>query len=170
MRTKKNNIVSYNVAKKLKDFGFNEDVYFRIYPDGSIATSGYLCDYNSKNEFNACSAPTLSETVDWIYDTFGIFIEIDYIRIPYNFGKKFKYFVIDITDENGFGGDIIVRSDDAFETKDDAIIEAINHLFNKLEKICSLHKVETKPIEVPKENFTFDGVELKVKSEKIEVV
>ena len=113
---------------------------------------------------------TLSETVDWIYDTFGIFIEIDYIRIPYNFGKKFKYFVIDITDENGFGGDIIVRSDESFETKDDAIIEAINHLFNKLEKICSLHKVETKPIEVPKENFTFDGVELKVKSEKIEVV
>lgn len=170
MRTKKNNIVSFGIAKKLKELGFIEDVYFRIYPDGSIATSGYLCDYNSQNT-EACSAPTLSETVDWFYDNMDIFIEIDYIRMPYNYGKKFKYFVIDITDENGFGGDIIVRSDESFATKDDAIMEGIKHLLTKLEKLYAPIETPKEAIETTKkEEFSFGGVEIKVKTEKIEVM
>ena len=163
---KRTNIVSYNIAKLLNDNGYNEDTYFRIYPDGSLATSGYLCDWN-ENSVGAYSAPTYSDVVDWILDKYGIFIEIDYVRISYNFGKKFKYFVIDIN-EDSFGGDVLFRSDDAFETRNKAMEVAIVKVLEKLRPLAVLQK-EDKTIN-PKEEFIVEGMEFKLKKEKIEVV
>ena len=163
---KKTNIVSYNIAKLLNDNGYNEDVYFRIYPDGSLATSGYLCDWNG-NFTGAYSAPTLSDVVDWILDKYGIFIEIDYVRISYNFGKKFKYFVID-TSEDSFGGDVLFRSDDAFETRNKAMEVAITKTLEKLRPLEVLQKEDEKVDS--KEEFIVEGMEFKLKKEKIEVL
>ena len=42
------NLVSFELAKLLKINGFNEEVKFRIYPDGMIATSSYLKNLTSK--------------------------------------------------------------------------------------------------------------------------
>lgn len=163
---KRTNIVSYNIAKLLNDNGYNEDTYFRIYPDGSLATSGYLCDWNEKF-IGAYSAPTFSDVVDWILEKYGIFIEIDYVRISYNFGKKFKYFVIDIN-EDSFGGDVLFRSDDAFETRNKAMEIAITKTLSKLRPLCVLQK-ESEPTEKKEEIFV-EGMEFKIKKEKIEVV
>ena len=163
---KRTNIVSYNIAKLLNDNGYNEDTYFRIYPDGSLATSGYLCDWNEKS-IGAYSAPTFSDVVDWILEKYGIFIEIDYVRISYNFGKKFKYFVIDIN-EDSFGGDVLFRSDDAFETRNKAMEVAINKTLSKLRPLCVLQK-ESEPTK-KKEEILVEGMEFKIKKEKIEVV
>lgn len=166
MRTKKTNIVSYEIAKLLKENGFNEDVYFRIYPDESIATSGYLCDYNSQNT-NAYSAPTLSEVVDWIYDNFDVFIEIDYMRIPYSFDKKFKYFVVDLNDDN-FGGNILFKSDDAYENKNKAITEALKKFLGKFETVEIVKQIPSN--EISKEINILDNIKINVKKEKIEVL
>lgn len=165
MGKEKYNIVSYQIAKLLKKYGFSEDVYFRIYPDGSIATSGFLSNYNS-HDTEAFSAPTLSEVIDWFYEKFDIFIEIDYIRIPYNFGKKFKYFIIDISDDS-FGGDILLKSDDAFETRNEAIFYAVKKL---LENLKTFKKLEEQNTNTEKETFIFEGIEIKVKKEQIEVM
>lgn len=158
-------IVSYDIAKLLKENGFDEEVYFRIYPDGTLATSGYLCDYNSKEDTYGFSAPTYSEVIDWFLDAYGIFIEIDYIRIPYNYDKKYKYFVIDVDDEDDdFGGDVIIRSENAYGTRDEAIEAALRGLLRKMKDAARFLKEQaSKPTVV-------DGIEIKTNKEKVEII
>lgn len=156
MKTK-TNIVSYEVAELLKKVGFDEDVYFNIYPDGTLTSNGFLCNYNKTDE-SPFSAPTYSEVVDWLLDKFGFFIEIDYIRMTYNFGKKYKYYVIDTTDENGFGGDLIIRSEESYETRNEAIEHALKKL---LKKMLSLKEKEK---EVEDASFKISDAQINVKN------
>lgn len=164
----RNNIVSYNIAKLLKENGFDYDVYYRIYPDGKLSTCGYLKDYNNdeNEEPIVCSAPTYSEAIDWILEDYKIFIEIDYLRIPYNYNKKYKYFVIDVDDEdNDFGGDVLLKSDNAFGTRNEAIEAALKKLLSKLSIASSqlLEQEKNKPTII-------DGVEIKKNKEKVEII
>ena len=130
MKNKKAYIVSYNLAELLKRIGFNDDVDHIIFPDDSIDKCDLNTNWNESNEVY-CSAPTLSQVIDWIYDVYKIFIEIDYIILPYNYGKKFIYMVID-TDDDSFGGNIIFRSEESFDTRYEAMENAIRKLAIKL--------------------------------------
>jgi hypothetical protein len=130
---KKSRIVTYDIAKLLSEKGFKEQVCNVIYPDGSIENSP-LKDYNSIDKSNDVikyySAPTLNEVADWLMDKYNIFIEIDYLFISYNYSEKYKYIVIDTTNED-FGGDVLFRAESSFATKEMALKEAIRKVLNK---------------------------------------
>ena len=140
MKNKNAYIVSYKLAELLKKIGFNDDVNHVIFPDNSIDRRESMTNWNADNEVYY-SAPTLSQAIDWIYDTYQIFIEIDYIIIPYNYGKKFIYMVID-TDDDSFGGNVIFRSEEPFDTRYEAMENAIHKLANKLNPMKSMEDVK----------------------------
>ena len=99
-------------------------------------------------------------------EDYKIFIEIDYLRIPYNYNKKYKYFVIDVDDEdNDFGGDVLLKSDNAFGTRNEAIEAALKKLLSKLSLASSqlLEQEKNKPTII-------DGVEIKKNKEKVEII
>ena len=140
MKNKNAYIVSYKLAELLKKIGFNDDVNHVIFPDDSIDRRESMTNWNADNEVY-CSAPTLSQAIDWIYYTYQIFIEIDYIIIQYNYGKKFIYMVID-TDDDSFGGNVIFRSEEPFDTRYEAMENAIHKLANKLNPMKSMEDVK----------------------------
>lgn len=164
MKRGRHRIVSYRVAKLLKDVGFDWETYYRIYPDESVATSGHLEDYNAINEIEACSAPTHSDAIDWVLEEMDCFIEIDYMRINYNYGKKYKYFIINTNDEDTFGGELLYQSNESFETRNEAIEAALIELCEKTLKMIG------KTYQTPKQKTEFDGIEIKTNTSKAEII
>lgn len=84
--------VNFEVAKLLKEKGFNEEIETIISPDGKI----YHCDERSvfkiphktiKNSdiniyIDDCSCPTIQMTMKWLREVHNIFIQVDYIWSP----------------------------------------------------------------------------------------
>ena len=164
---KRDRIVSYDIAKTLFEKGFREKVNYMVYPDNTISTTNLLYDYNSadksEDKIKTYSAPTLAEVSDWLMDNYNIFIELDYLIMSYNYNGKYKYMVIDTSNED-FGGNVLFRSENSFRTKENALLEAISKVVNKIKPLNINTENTLNEVSIEKNFFN----ELKRK-EKIEV-
>ena len=157
------NLVPFELAKLLKNNGFNEEVKFRVYPDGMIAASSYLKNYNE--EYNLFSAPTIYEAVDWIEENFNVFFEIQYHQINFDMGHKFSFQVIDITKDT-FYGNVLAKSLLEFKNKYDAYVKAMIVFLEKYGKEKEVEQKE-KPLPTVKEEI---GIDIKQKENKFEII
>jgi len=69
-----NTTVSFELAKLLKEAGFDEPCLDNYYSDGTIFSDDVK---NSEIEFNEYSAPTIADVVMWIYDKYGVWIVVN---------------------------------------------------------------------------------------------
>lgn len=75
-----NTLVSFFIAKLLKNKGFDIPTEYCYLPDGSMQfSSGDEGDYDKydHNQWDNYSAPTISEVVMWLYEKHGIWIGVD---------------------------------------------------------------------------------------------
>lgn len=70
--------VPFEIAKKLKEKGFNEPCY-KYYQKGVLDSDDCWNRYN-KGTANRCSAPTISQVLKWLREEKDIFIELEYIN------------------------------------------------------------------------------------------
>ena len=165
MNNIKQKLVTFELAQLLKINGFDEEVKFRIYPDGMIAASSYLKDYNS--EESLVSAPSINDAIDWIEEKYNVFFEIQYHQINFDMGHKFSFQVIDITKDT-FYGNVLAKSPLEFKNKYEAYVNA---MIVFLEKYGYWYKKEenTKKEEIPtmKEEI---GIEIEKKTKKFEII
>jgi len=110
--------VTFEIAKLLKEKGFNDGADYWYSVEGSLYhvnefnnCSGYIPDHS-------CDAPTRSDVVDWIYEKHGIWIEVsrDYAN-----GKYIYQYFID-THNQEFG----------FNTPQEAYLTGIKYTLNNL--------------------------------------
>jgi len=141
-------VVDFEMAELLKEKGFNEKCRYYYDERGYCAfiESGlgyYRNEYNRSNsEWKPSlniSAPTIAETIDWIYDKHGIWILVDWMtRIkPYNSGfyshlrgtnkplNQDNFISINNTKSPGY---------EVFNSPKEAYIEAIKYVLNNLIK------------------------------------
>lgn len=71
--------VSYEVAKLLKEKGYDRECISYYYDDGKEIDYSFCGERNSTWEERCVSAPTKAEAIDWL-DENGIVIEISSIR------------------------------------------------------------------------------------------
>ena len=165
MNNIKQKLVTFELAQLLKINGFDEEVKFRIYPDGMIAASSYLKNYNA--EESLVSAPSINDAIDWIEEKYNVFFEIQYHQINFDMGHKFSFQVIDITKDT-FYGNVLAKSPLEFKNKYEAYVNA---MIVFLEKYGYRYKKEenTKKEEIPtmKEEI---GIEIEKKTKKFEII
>lgn len=105
----KEDFVTFEQAKKLKDLGFNYKTIWFYTCDGNVSCE-HLCpdiegvrlihaDYNNQQVVEmynvACSAPTLAQVQKWLYNHFYLWIEIIY-KVE---KKSFEYNIFNILDD-----------------------------------------------------------------------
>ena len=157
------NLVSFELAKLLKNNGFNEEVKFRVYPDGMIASSSFLKNYNE--EYNLFSAPTIYEAVDWVEENFNVFIEVVYQQRNFDMGNKLVFSVIDI-EKDQFDGNILIHSRHCYKTKKEAYLNAMIQYLTKYGREKEMEQKE-KPLPTVKEEI---GIDIKQKKNKFEII
>ena len=165
MNTIKLKIVTFELAQLLKINGFNEEVKFRIYPDGMIASSSFLKNYNEDEVL--VSAPSINDAIDWIEEKYHVFFEIQYHQRNFDMGNKFKYEVIDLT-KDSFDGNIMLASLIKYKDKYSALNSAMIDFLKKYGyKFKENEKETTKEIITIKDEI---GVEIKQKTNKFEIL
>lgn len=94
-----NTIVNFVLAKKLKECGYDNDdckmIYYGDFEDGFepeiIEPSDRNTRYSSVGEFEYL-APTISDVVMWIYNTYNIWISVN--MFDYNNKVVFEYILL----------------------------------------------------------------------------
>lgn len=73
--------VSYEIAKQLKDKGFDEpcNAFYQEYAVGKTMYWNFIKYLNYNLNPNRCSAPIHQQVIDWFRDKHGIWIEIETI-------------------------------------------------------------------------------------------
>lgn len=92
-----NTPVSFEIAKLLKDKGFDEITnynYSEVY--GYIENINGLKHSDGNNRF--VSAPTIAEVVMWLYEKHGIFIQL----FPAGENKEWRFYSKIIVNDNGW--------------------------------------------------------------------
>ena len=96
----KERYVSYEVAKLLRDKGFDEDcIGYYVNDEPDDVKYSFLCETNSIWEARCCSAPTQSMACDWLTENYKIYIDVSFVS-----GKGYVGTICDISDfDNAFG-------------------------------------------------------------------
>lgn len=130
--------VSFEVAKLLKEKGFNEEIETLISPDGKI----YHCDERSvfkiphktiKNSdiniyIDDCSCPTIQMTMKWLREVHNIFIDI-YTLSP----LVYIYRVCLISDTTGYlYEDYACEEGERFMSYKEAVEFALDYCLNNI--------------------------------------
>lgn len=71
-----NTLVNFEIAKSLKEKGFEQET--TSYYGGSGELLPYSYKNNTMQRFRY-SAPTIIETIMWLYETYGIWINVDMV-------------------------------------------------------------------------------------------
>lgn len=71
-----NTLVNFEIAKSLKVKGFEQET--TLYYGGSGELLPYSYKNNTMQRFRY-SAPTIIETIMWLYETYGIWINVDMV-------------------------------------------------------------------------------------------
>ena len=96
----KERYVNIEVAKLLKDKGFDEDcIGYYVNDEPDDVKYSFLCETNSTWEARCCSAPTQSMACDWLIENYKIYINMSFVS-----GKGYVGTICDISDfDNAFG-------------------------------------------------------------------
>ena len=128
-----NTPVSFELAKLLKEKGFDEKVKGRYCIKNIIPFKVglfYLSDYELRDEF--IYGPTIAETIMWLYEKHGIWIEVRHIK-TFNV-NRFHVIIWDYKDtsdymtihcDNGVGYEVWDSPTEAYEA---AIEYTLNNL------------------------------------------
>lgn len=142
--------VSYEIAKLLKEKGFDEYCYGYYYTS-EYMTKGDITQRNLELSRDSCSAPTLQRTVKWLREVHSILVVIDYnyectsksycYKI-YTLGengkpKRFPVYGVSYDDEGNENKDIIYYrdfqlSDSEYTTYEEAAEAAIYYCLEYL--------------------------------------
>ncbi len=71
-----NTPVSFDIAKLLKEKGFDERLNYYYDSFGDIGSSKVKVNWNESEEL-LCSAPTIAEVVMWLYEKHGIWTVVN---------------------------------------------------------------------------------------------
>lgn len=127
--------VSFEVAKLLKEKGFDEPTFTYYNNDGYLMNSCNFCGSytlgcfnNVKDEKVNCAAPTLQMALKWLREVHNIFIQIDYVVLTKDF-FEYTYEIYDMCK-----GRVLECSHfrDNYETYEEAVEEAIKYCLNNL--------------------------------------
>ena len=140
-----NKSVNYELAKLLKEKGFNEqsscfytkpnskmfglDEHGRCYPiKNNPKTLWVIGNAVTLNEKNVYLAPTIAEVVMWIYEKYDIWISVDMVFEEHQTG--FWYCIRESKDtDHAITSDEYNTSTEAYEA---AIQYCLNHLINRM--------------------------------------
>ena len=124
-----NTPVSLEIAKLLKEKGFNEEVrdYYEE-KDGTFYYSQYFRDNISINEKHNgfVTAPTIAEVVMWLYEKHGIWINV---TSDYN---RFRTWQYRITNRNKMIGKDGIIYNEGFNSPTKAYSQAIEYTLKNL--------------------------------------
>jgi hypothetical protein len=90
-----NEFVSYEIALKLKELGFDEPCFGKIYADGGNEQLSY--PYKNSDQIGkvtSCSAPLYQQVFRWFREKYDIDISINTIYSKYNENISKKYRVV----------------------------------------------------------------------------
>lgn len=134
----KERYVNIEVAKLLRDKGFDEDcIGYYVNDEPNDVKYSFLRETNSTWEARCCSAPTQSMACDWIEETFNISIEVLVGIIGYRIEILYALkdpniassIIIHDFDDNTLCGD---NSDGSWSSKETAYNEAIKFVLTNL--------------------------------------
>lgn len=120
----KNDYVSYEIAKKLKENGFREPCFSHFTNTGTVWNCRDMEDFNSYEWLDVYSRPTLWQAQKWLRNEKGIHIEI-YVNIKGTWNSK----VINLNDSATALSGSITR--DSYEEALSAGIEAALEILNE---------------------------------------
>lgn len=120
---------SFELAKKLKEKGFNEPCYGYYHCNGGndsfeLCGNGD-CDFQiSKNQYRV-AAPTISQVLKWLREEKKLHIEVMFISPTPN---RVKYYITNIGGDRGF----MDISDEHYETWEQAALAGIEYVLDNL--------------------------------------
>ena len=122
--------VTYELAVKLKEKGFNEPCYGYYHCNGGndsfeLCGNGDRDFLNSKNK-HRIAAPTISQVLKWLRKEKKLHIEVMFIRPLYN---RAKYYITDI---DGSRGNFMDVADASYETWEQATLAGIEYVLDNL--------------------------------------
>ena len=120
--------VTYELAVKLKEKGFDAPCYGYYHRDGgndSFELCGDRDFLNSKNK-HRIAAPTIPQVLKWLREEQKLHVEVMFIRPLHN---RVKYY---ITDTDGSRGDFMDVSDEHYETWEQATLAGIEYVLDNL--------------------------------------
>jgi hypothetical protein len=122
--------VPFELAKKLKEKGFNEPCYGYYHCNGGnesfeLCGNGNRDFLNSKNK-HRIAAPTIPQVLKWLREEQKLHIEVMFIRPLRN---RVKYY---ITDTDGSRGDFMDVADEHYETWEQATLAGIEYVLDNL--------------------------------------
>ena len=127
-----NTHVNFEIAKLLKEKGFDKPCNLYYYVDNNIHEQknkyckGRLLDRNCYD--NQYSVPTLLEVITWLYDKYGIWVSVQYKGVTIN--KELIEFQYDIQYCKQVPNLIISKN--SFSSPRKAYREAIDYVLNKV--------------------------------------
>ena len=90
-----NEFVSYEIALKLKELGFDEPCFGKIYADGGSEQLSYTYKNSDQiGKVTSCSAPLYQQVFRWFREKYDIDISINTIYSKYNENISKKYRVV----------------------------------------------------------------------------
>lgn len=121
--------VTYELAVKLKEKGFDEPFYFYYRTDDKLIHHAMVTKplvYCDKIDDEVVCAPTISQVLKWLREEKKLHIEVMFIRPLHN---RVKYY---ITDTDGSRGDFMDVSDEHYETWEQATLAGIEYVLDNL--------------------------------------
>ena len=125
--------VSFEIAKKLKDLGFDEPFVFFYREDDEdkcvhIVNISKPIIYCDKIDDEVIIAPTISQVLKWLRKEKKIYIEI------FLYNGKYSYFVKSVTqmNEDDFSHKCLNEDtpDEEYDTPEQAAVAGIEYIFN----------------------------------------
>lgn len=115
--------VSYEVAKLLKEKGFDWYTYHYYDEIGRTWFEDILCDWNHRTTPEV-SCPTQQMACDWVEKTYGFFIEISR-SVDTNGDYHYRYGILD---KRNF----VTRINNAYQSKENAVEAALKYVLTNL--------------------------------------
>lgn len=115
--------VSYEVAKLLKEKGYDRECISYYYDDGKEIDYSFCGERNSTWEERCVSAPTKAEAIDWLEDK-GIMIDIHWIGFVDS--RKWNYSIFNCSTYDRI--DTMYNYLTRLEAEEAAIIKALEML------------------------------------------
>ena len=121
--------VTYELAVKLKEKGFDIPFYFYYRTDDKLIHHAMVTKplvYCDKIDDEVVCAPTIPQVLKWLREEQKLHIEVMFIRPLRN---RVKYY---ITDTDGSWGDLMDVTDEHYETWEQATLAGIEYVLDNL--------------------------------------
>ena len=141
----KEQFVTYEIALKLKELGFDEECFSAYTEDGGLMDIGNYSDYDKIGELDghsyyiSCLSPLWQQCIDWFREKYDIVIEIDRQKYFDTYANSYAYEVVcKVYKNKELEGSVVIRDNknnhifySYEEAREQAILKAIELCQNK---------------------------------------